>query len=56
MYIIIINIRLTIYIAVVAKDKDKALRTMVLYSREEISVKDNNSNSISKKDIMSTKD
>jgi hypothetical protein len=39
-----------------AKDKDKALGTMVLHSREEISVEDNNSNDISRGDVTSARD
>jgi hypothetical protein len=56
MHIITINIGLIIHMAAMAKDKDKALGTMVLHSREEISIEDNNSNDISRRDITSVKD
>jgi hypothetical protein len=39
-----------------AKDKDEALGTIVLHSREEISVEDNNSNNISRRDVISVRD
>jgi hypothetical protein len=42
--------------AAMAKDKDEALGTVVLHSREEISVEDNNSNDISRRDVTSTRD
>ena len=56
MHMIIINIGLIIHIVAMAKDKDEALGTIVLHSREEISVEDNNSNDISRRDVTSTRD
>ena len=53
---ITINIGLTVRIAAMAEDEDEALGTVVLHSREEISVEDNNSNSISKRDATSARD
>jgi hypothetical protein len=53
---ITINIRLIVHIAAMAKDKDEALGTMVLHSKEEISMEDNNSNNISKGDVTSARD
>jgi hypothetical protein len=53
---ITINIGLIIHIAAMAEDKDEALGTMVLHSREEISVEDNNSNDISRRDVTSVRD
>ena len=56
MHIITINIGLIIHIVAMAEDKDEALGTMVLHSREEISIEDNNSNNISRRDVMSARD
>ena len=56
MHIITINIGLIIHMAAMAKDKDEALGTVVLHSKEEISVEDNNSNNISRRDVMSARD
>jgi hypothetical protein len=56
MHTITINIGLIVHIVAVAKDKDEALGTVVLHSREEISIEDNNSNNISRGDITSARD
>jgi hypothetical protein len=56
MHMITINIGLIVHIVAIAKDEDEALGTMVLHSREEISVEDNNSNDISKRDVTSARD
>jgi hypothetical protein len=56
MHMITINIGLIIHMVAMAEDEDEALGTMVLHSREEISVEDNNSNDISKRDVTSTRD
>ena len=56
MHMITINIGLIVHIVAMAKDKDEALGTIVLHSREEISVEDNNSNDISRRDVTSTRD
>ena len=56
MHIITINIGLIVHIAAMAEDKDEALGTVVLHSREEISIEDNNSNDISRRDVTSARD
>ena len=56
MHMITINIGLIVHMAAVAEDEDEALGTVVLHSREEISVEDNNSNDISRRDVTSARD
>jgi hypothetical protein len=52
------NIGLIVHIAAVAvaEDEDESLGTVVLHSREEISVEDNNSNDISRRDVTSARE